>query len=104
MSAQLLILYPTPKDTKTFEKRYLDEHLPYAGPRLKGATGVVTKKFTAPPGAKPEFHWMSEVQFPSLSELQACVALEGAREALQHAASISSGGPPRVLIAENVLA
>jgi hypothetical protein len=69
---------------------------------LKGATRVVTKRFMAPSGAQPEFHLMSEVQFPSLSELQACVALDGAREALQHAASISTGGAPQVLIVEDV--
>lgn len=102
MSAQLLVLYPTPKDAKAFEKQYRNEHLPYAGPRLKGATRVVTKRFTSPSGAPPEFHLMSEVQFPSLSALQATVALDGAREALQHAASISSGGPPQVLIVEDV--
>jgi len=102
MPAQLLVLYPTPKDAKDFEKQYRNEHLPYAGPRLKGATKVVTKRVMAPPGALPEFHLMSEVHFPSLSALQACAALEGAREALKHAASISSGGAPQVLIVEDV--
>src|SRR5262249_52890567 len=61
MSAQLLVLYPTPKDPKAFEKRYRSEHLPYAGPRLKGATRVVTKRFMAPSGGLPQFHLMSEV-------------------------------------------
>ena len=40
MSAHLLILYPIPKDTKAFDRAYREEHLPYAGPRLEGATGV----------------------------------------------------------------
>ena len=91
-----------PKDARGFEKRYREEHLPYAGPRLKGATRVVTKKVMAPPGMTPEFHLMSEVHFPSLSALQACAGQEGAREALEHAASISSGGAPRILIVEEV--
>jgi uncharacterized protein (TIGR02118 family) len=102
MPAQLLVLYPTPKDTRDFDKKYRNEHLPYAGPRLKGATKVVTKKVMAPPGAPSQFHLMSEVHFPSLSALQACAALEGAREALEHAASISSGGAPQILIVEDV--
>ena len=102
MAAQLLVLYPTPKDAKGFEKRYREEHLPYAGPRLKGALKVVTKKVMAPPGGEPEYYLMSEVQFPSLSALQDCAALEGAREALAHAASISSDGAPRILIVEDV--
>jgi uncharacterized protein (TIGR02118 family) len=102
MSAQLLVLYPTPTDVKGFEKRYREEHLPFAEPRLKGATRVVTKKVMAPPGATAEFHLMSEVHFSSLSALQACATQEGAREALEHAASISSGGAPRILIVEDV--
>ncbi len=102
MPAQLLVLYPTPKNAKDFDRKYRDEHLPFAGPRLKGATRVVTKKVTAPPGAPSDFHLMSEVHFPSLSALEACAALDGAREALEHAASISSGGAPRVLIVEDV--
>jgi hypothetical protein len=32
MSAQLLVLYPTPKDPKAFEKRYRTEHLPTRDP------------------------------------------------------------------------
>ncbi len=70
MPAQLLVLYPTPKDTRDFDKKYRNEHLPYAGPRLKGATKVATKKVMAPPGAPSQFHLMSEVHFPSLSALQ----------------------------------
>jgi uncharacterized protein (TIGR02118 family) len=101
MPAQLLVLYPTPKDAKDFETRYRSEHLPYAGPRLKGATKVVTKKVMAAPGAATEFHLMSEVHFPSLSALQACAALDGAHEALEHARSISTGGAPQVLIVED---
>ena len=33
MSAHLLIIYPTPKDAKTFDRAYREEHLPFAGPR-----------------------------------------------------------------------
>ena len=42
MPAHLLILYPIPKDIAKFDRAYREEHLPYAGPKLKGATGVVT--------------------------------------------------------------
>ena len=41
MTAHLLIMYPHPKDVKEFDRAYREEHLPYAAPRLKGATGVV---------------------------------------------------------------
>ena len=98
MNAHLLVMYPTPKDSKAFERAYRDEHLPYAGPRLKGATGVVSKRVAGPPGASPGFHAVSDVTFPSLEALQACAASESGKQALAHAASISSGGPPVILV------
>ena len=94
MSAHLLVMYPTPKDTKVFDRRYHEEHLPYAGPRLEGATGVTTKRVV---GAQ-QFYWISDVAFASMDALQKCAGTQGAKEALEHAASISSGGAPLVLI------
>ena len=44
MTAHLLILYPIPQDTAKFDRAYRNEHLPYAGPKLVGATGVATKR------------------------------------------------------------
>ena len=100
MSAHLLILYPTPKDTKAFDRAYRDEHLPYAGPRLvsAGATGVVTQHVAGPGFAPPPYHLMSDVSFPTLDAVKACAASKGGKEALAHAASISSGGAPMVMV------
>ena len=94
MSAHLLILYPVPKDTKKFDRAYREEHLPYAGPKLVGATGVTTKRVVGPAFAPPPYHLMSDVSFPSLDALKACATSEGGKQALAHAASISSGGAP----------
>jgi uncharacterized protein (TIGR02118 family) len=102
MPAQLLVIYPPPSDSRTFERRYREEHLPYAGPRLKGATAVVTKRVVAAPGAAASPYWVSVVQFPSRTALEECAATPGAQEALQHAASISSGGMPQFLLVEDV--
>lgn len=103
MTAHLLVMYPTPKDPKAFERAYRDEHLPYAGPRLAGATGVVSKRVMAPEGKAP-YHAISDVTFPSLAALQACAESAGGREALAHAASISTGGVPVVLVVTDDLA
>ena len=98
MAAHLLILYPVPKDTAKFDRAYREEHLPYAGPRLVGATGVKTQRVVGPGFAPPPYHLMSDVSFPTLDALKACAASEDGKEALAHAASISSGGAP-ILIA-----
>ncbi len=101
MTAHLLVMYPTPKDPKAFDRAYREEHLPYAGPRLAGATGVVSKRVA---GDRPPYYAISDVSFPSLEALQACAGSKGGREALAHAASISSGGAPVVLVVTDDLA
>ena len=100
MPAHLLVMYPMPKDPKTFERAYREEHLPYAGPRLQGAgaTGVESRRVVGPSFAPPPYHWMSDVSFPTLEALQACAASKGGKEALAHAASISSGGAPVLMV------
>ena len=97
MTAHLLIIYPVPKDTKAFDRAYREEHLPYAGPRLVGATGVATKQVVGPAFAPPPYHLMSDVSFPTIETLKACAASTG-KEALDHAASISSGGAPTIVV------
>jgi uncharacterized protein (TIGR02118 family) len=98
MTAHLLILYPIPKDTAKFDRAYREEHLPYAGPRLLGATGVKTQRVVGPGFAPPPYHLMSDVSFPTLDALKACAASESGKEALAHAASISSGGAPMLIV------
>ena len=98
MSAHLLIVYPKPKDAAKFDRAYRDEHLPYAGPRLVGATGVKTQRVVGPGFAPPPYHLMSDVSFPTLDALKACAASEGGKQALAHAASISSGGAPMLMV------
>ena len=98
MTAHLLILYPKPKDEAAFDKAYREEHLPLAGPKLVGASGVETKRVVGPAFAPPPYHLMSDVGFPSLEALKACANSVGGQAALAHAASISTGGAPMVMV------
>ena len=98
MTAHLLILYPKPKDEAAFERAYREEHLPFAGPKLTGALGVASQKVVGPAFAPPPYHWMSDVTFPTIEALKACAASEGGQAALAHAASISSGGAPMLMV------
>jgi hypothetical protein len=100
MSVQLLVIYPPPKDPVAFERAYREQHLPYAGPRLlaAGATGVTTKRVLGSPDGTPAYHWISFIEFPTTEAAQSCAKSKGGQEALQHAASISSGGHPQNLL------
>ena len=71
----------------------------YAGPKLVGATGVATNRVVGLGFAPPPHHLMSDVSFPTLDALKACAASEGGKQALEHAASISSGGAPMLMVA-----
>lgn len=97
---KLVVLYPPPKDVAAFEKLYADEHVPMVVKKLAGKTKFVATKVQGSPQGKPAFHRIAEVHFPSLEALQACAASAGGKETLAHAARISTGGPPVVLIAE----
>jgi uncharacterized protein (TIGR02118 family) len=103
MTAHLLVMYPQPKDSKAFDRAYKEQHLPYAGPRLEGATGVVSKRVAASPTGAG-YYAISDVTFPSLAVLQTCAGSARGKEALAHAASISTGGAPTILVVTDDLA
>jgi uncharacterized protein (TIGR02118 family) len=97
MTARLFVLYPPPKDAQEFDRAYRTEHLPLAGPKLKGATRVTTKRVVGPASPSPPYHMMSEITFPNVDVMKACAMSAGGQEALAHAASISTGGAPMVV-------
>jgi uncharacterized protein (TIGR02118 family) len=97
---KLIVMYPTPADVEAFEKVYQEEHVPMAVEKLAGKTRFVATRVMASPQGKPAFYRIAEAYFPDLGALQACAASDGGKATLAHAAKISSGGPPVVLIAE----
>ncbi len=101
-AAKLIVMYPTPKDIDSFERAYSVEHIPMAAPifQAAGATKAVLTKISGAATGTPPFHRIAEIHFPSLEALQVCAASQAGRDALAHAHTISNGGPPTVLIAE----
>lgn len=97
---KLVVIYPRPKDIQAFEKLYQEEHIPMAVEKLAGKTKVVATKVLDSPQGTPPFYRIAEVHFPSMAALQACAASPGGKQTLAHAASISSGGTPIFLVAE----
>ena len=98
--AKLVVIYPRPTDIEAFEKIYLTEHVPMAVKKLIGKIKIVATKITGSPQGVPPFYRIVEVYFPSKSALEVCAATMGAQETLAHAAKISTGGTPLILIAE----
>jgi uncharacterized protein (TIGR02118 family) len=100
-AAKLVVIYPVPTDIEKFERLYLEQHVPMAVAKLAGKTKIVaTRVLSSAKGGSAPFHRIAEIHFPSMSALQACAASEGARETLANAVSISTGGPPIFIVAE----
>jgi uncharacterized protein (TIGR02118 family) len=100
--AKLVVLYPYPQDVDEFENKYTQEHVPMVNAEtMKGMSKfVATKMLGTPDGSRPAFYRMAELHFPSMDALKECASSVGAQEAVAHAVSISSGGTPVFLIAE----
>src|SRR5436190_13015052 len=99
---KLIVLYPYPQDVKAFERAYTEEHAPMVNPNtMKGITKfVATKVVATPDGSAPPFYRIAELHFPSMEALQAAAASAPAQKAVAHAVSISTGGKPVFLVAE----
>jgi uncharacterized protein (TIGR02118 family) len=97
---KLVVMYPRPKDIDAFEKIYQNEHVPLAVAKLEGKTKIVATKVLASPQGTPSFYRIAEIHFRSMADLEACAASDGGKQALAHAVTISSGGPPIFLVAE----
>jgi len=100
MSVKLIVMYPPPKDVQAFENIYKSEYAPLAVEKLAGKTRMVATKVLGSPSGKPAFHRIAEVHFPSMQALEACAASDGGKQTLANAVSISSGGAPVFLVAE----
>ena len=54
----------------------------------------------SPTGEQPPFHLFAELYFPSVEALEEALGTEGGQETAAHAFSISTGGPPILLVGE----
>jgi uncharacterized protein (TIGR02118 family) len=100
--AKIVVLYPYPQDVNVFERAYTEEHVPMVNEHnMKGITKfVATKVLGTADGSPPPFYRIAELHFPSLETLQESASSASAQEVVAHAISISSGGKPLILVAE----
>jgi uncharacterized protein (TIGR02118 family) len=96
----LIVIYPRPTDIDAFEKVYQNLHAPLAVAKLGGKTKIVATKVLASLQGTPPFYRIAEIHLPSMRDLEACAALDGGKQVLAQAVSISSGGQPIFLVAE----
>ena len=99
-SVKIVVIYPRPQDEAAFEKAYKDEHIPMVEEKMKGMTRLVLTKVNGSPQGKVAAYRIAEVHFPTLEDLQKSVESEGGQQVVAHAAKISTGGPPIMLVCD----
>jgi uncharacterized protein (TIGR02118 family) len=97
---KLVVIYPRPRDIESFEQVYQNEHVPLAVERLAGKSKIVASKVVGSLQGTPAFYRIAEIHFPSMAALEACAASDGGKQTIANAVSISSGGAPVFLVAE----
>jgi len=100
--AKLIVIYPSPRDVSMFDRAYTQDHAPMVTPEnFKGIKKFVASKVVATPdGSAAPFHRIAELHFASMEALQEAAASASAQKVVAHAVSISSGGKPIILVAE----
>jgi uncharacterized protein (TIGR02118 family) len=100
--AKIIVLYPAPRDAGAFERAYTQDHAPMVTDQtFPGMTKfVATKVGGTPDGSPPPFYRIAELHFPSMDVLKTATGSALAQKAVAHAVSISSGGSPIFLVAE----
>jgi uncharacterized protein (TIGR02118 family) len=99
-SVKVVVIYPRPQDVEAFEKAYTEDHIPMLEQKLKGMTRLVLTKVTGSPQGKVIAYRLAEVHFSTIDDLNRCIDSEGGKEVMAHAAQISTGGPPILLVCE----
>lgn len=98
---KLIVLYPPPTDTATFEQRYASEHVPMVSQKLTGVTRFIASRVLGTPAGAAPYQRVAELYFDTMESLQAAMASPGGQATVAHAMEISTGGAPVVLIAED---
>ncbi|HUF04390.1 MAG TPA: EthD family reductase [Aridibacter sp.] len=99
---KLMVLYPYPADVEKFDRDYDEDHVPLVNtdtfPGLRKF--VASKGVGTPAGTDPKYYVIAELHFDTTDDLQKSATSEGAQKAVEHAISISTGGEPVFIIAE----
>ena len=97
---KIVVIYPRPQDEAAFERDYKETHLPMVEDKIKGITRLVATKVHGSPQGETRTFRMAELHFPNMEALNAALESEGGKALLEHAASISTGGKPILMICE----
>ncbi len=94
------MIYPRPADEDAFESAYKNIHRPMVEEKFKGLTRFVLTRVLNSPQGRVAAYRLAEMHFSSMEDLTKCIESEGGKQVIEHAAKISTGGTPLLLICE----
>ena len=97
---KIVVIYPHPTDEKAFQREWEERHKPLVEAKMKGMTRFVDSRVQGSPNGRVIAYRIAEAHFSNMNELNKCLESEGGKEVLAHAANMSTGGPPIVLLCE----
>ena len=98
MTAKLVVLYATPDDTDTFDKRYRDEHVPLVE-KVPGLERFEWATFAAAAdGGELSYHVMAELYFADPDALQTALGSDEGKATAAHFEQIAPAGS-RIFVA-----
>jgi uncharacterized protein (TIGR02118 family) len=97
---KIVVIYPHPTDEQAFEREWTEKHQPLVEEKLKGMTRFVAARVVGSPHGRVTAYRIAEAHFSNVAELNKCLESDGGKEVLAHAAAMSSGGAPIVLLCE----
>jgi uncharacterized protein (TIGR02118 family) len=90
--AQLVVMYKTPKDTASFDKHYVEKHIPIA----KKVPGLRKYEISQGPVASPAgpsgYHLVAVLHFDNLAAIQAGMGSAEGQAAVADVQNFATGG------------
>ena len=85
---KLIVLYPPPVDSATFEQRYTHEHVPMVFEKVPGMKRFVAARVLGTPSGPAPYQRVAELYFESAESLQSAMASAGGQATVAHAMEI----------------
>ena len=71
---KVTVLYDQPEDAATFEKYYLETHVPEHGARIPNLVKAEINKVLVNPGEQPQYYRTADLYFNDFASFQAAMA------------------------------
>ncbi len=88
MVAKLIALYKQPKDSKKFDDKYFNEHIPIAQ-HIPGLQLIEISKVHGAPDGNPAFYLMAELYFDNMDAVKAGLASPEGKKANENIMSFA---------------